>query len=371
MIRIIILCVVVLVVVVCVMIVGVVGLVMVQSLVIIYGIIDIGVVYIINVNVNGNLVFKMLLLMGSFLLCIGFCGMEDLGGGLQVIFVLESGFVFDIGVMGQGNCIFGCQLYVGLKSDWGQVILGCQINMIYILQLKMDVMGFNIFVIGSIDLYLFNVCSDNFIGYFGSFSGFMLGVIYSFGCDSLVIGGLVVINCVGEVVGNSKVCCQVMGLLGYDGKGWGVIFFYDILYGNIGVFGGFISSDNSDQCIILNGYFMIGDVKIGGGVVDCCICVVNNINIDFDFYYLGVSYLLIIVLVLDVQVLCLDVKNSLNDVIFLVVCLIYNLFKCMVFYILLGYIKNGGMLVVVVDVGGLVGVGKNQLGVMLGICYIF
>jgi predicted porin len=132
---------------------GAAGSAMAQSSVTIYGIIDTGVVYTTNANANGNAVFKMPSLTGSFLSRIGFRGTEDLGGGLQAIFVLESGFAPDTGAMGQGNRIFGRQSYVGLKSDWGQVTLGRQINMTYLSQLKTDVMGPNIFAIGSIDPY--------------------------------------------------------------------------------------------------------------------------------------------------------------------------------------------------------------------------
>ncbi|MFX5578745.1 porin, partial [Acinetobacter baumannii] len=85
--------------------------------------------------------FKMPSLTGSFPSRIGFRGTEDLGGGLQALFVLESGFAPDTGAMGQGGRLFGRQSYVGLKSGWGQIMLGRQLNMTYISQLKTDVMG--------------------------------------------------------------------------------------------------------------------------------------------------------------------------------------------------------------------------------------
>ncbi|MGC8107680.1 hypothetical protein, partial [Salmonella enterica] len=84
----------------------------------------------------------------------------------------------------------------------------------------------------------------------------------SFGRDAAGPAGPAATNCAGEVAGNSKACRQVTGLLGYDGKGWGFTSSYDILYGNTGASNGLTSSDNSDQRITLNGYYMIGDVKI-------------------------------------------------------------------------------------------------------------
>src|SRR5450830_224496 len=158
---------------------------MAQSQVTIYGIIDAGVVYTTNANAAGNSAFKMPSLTGSFPSRLGFKGAEDLGGGLEAIFVLEAGFAPDTGAMGQGNRLFGRQSLVGLKSNaWGQVMLGRQVNMTYIAMLKTDVMGPNIFAIGSIDSYLPNARSDNSIGYLGSFSNFTVGATYSFGRDT-------------------------------------------------------------------------------------------------------------------------------------------------------------------------------------------
>jgi len=344
---------------------------MAQSSVTIYGIIDTGVVYTTNANASGNSVFKMPSLTGSFPSRIGFKGTEDLGGGLQAMFVLESGFAPDTGAMGQGGRLFGRQSYVGLKNNWGQLMLGRQVNMTYLSQLKTDVMGPNLFAIGSIDAYLPNARSDNAIGYLGNFSGFTVGATYSFGRDAAGPAGPAATNCPGEVAGNSKACRQVTALLGYDGKGWGVTSSYDILYGNTGASNGMTSSDNTDQRVTLNGYFMLGDVKIGGGVVDRRTRAAANTNTDSDLYYLGVSYPLSVALVLDAQVSRLDVKNSPNDVTLSVARLTYNLSKRTAVYGSLGYIKNGGTSSVALDAGGTVGAGKNQLGVMTGIRHTF
>src|SRR5450830_732782 len=64
---------------------------MAQSQVTIYGLIDTGVEYVTNANAAGNSVVKMPSLTGSFPSRIGFKGTEDLGGGLQAMFVLEAG----------------------------------------------------------------------------------------------------------------------------------------------------------------------------------------------------------------------------------------------------------------------------------------
>lgn len=348
------------------------GSALAQNSVTVYGIVDTGVVYTTNANAAGNSVFKMPGLTGSFPSRLGFRGSEDLGGGLEAIFVLEAGFAPDTGAMGQGNRLFGRQSLVGLKSNsWGTVSLGRQVNMTYISTLKTDVMGPNIFAIGSIDGYLPNARSDNSIGYLGNFSNFTVGATYSFGRDASSAGGPAATNCGGEVAGNSKACRQVTALLGYDNKSFGVTTSYDILYGNTGASGGMTSSDNTDQRVTLNGYVMLGDTKIGAGVIDRRTRAAGAVNTNSDLFYLGTSIPLSVALVLDAQVARLNVKSSPNDVTLFVGRLTYNLSKRTALYTSLGYQKNGGTSAVAIDAGGTVGPGKNQLGVMSGIRHTF
>jgi predicted porin len=57
----------------------------------------------------------------------GFRGTEDLGSGLNTIFVLESGFNADDGSLGQGGLLFGRQAYVGLqRRGVGTLTIGRQ-----------------------------------------------------------------------------------------------------------------------------------------------------------------------------------------------------------------------------------------------------
>jgi predicted porin len=55
---------------------------------------------------------------------LGFQGTEDLGGGTQAIFRLESGFNADTGTLANGGALFGREAWVGLKGDLGQVQVG-------------------------------------------------------------------------------------------------------------------------------------------------------------------------------------------------------------------------------------------------------
>jgi predicted porin len=57
----------------------------------------------------------------------GLKGTEDLGGGLQTVFELESGININTGALNQGGLAFGRQAYAGLHSnDYGALTLGRQ-----------------------------------------------------------------------------------------------------------------------------------------------------------------------------------------------------------------------------------------------------
>ncbi len=56
----------------------------------------------------------------------GLRGSEDLGGGMNAIFVLENGFASDSGQLNQGGRLFGRQAYVGLNGGFGSVTVGRQ-----------------------------------------------------------------------------------------------------------------------------------------------------------------------------------------------------------------------------------------------------
>ena len=60
---------------------------------------------------------------------IGFTGVEDLGGNLKAVFLLENGFSIETGATQPGNLLFGRQAYVGLSGAWGNAYLGRQYTM--------------------------------------------------------------------------------------------------------------------------------------------------------------------------------------------------------------------------------------------------
>lgn len=59
-------------------------------------------------------------------------GEGDLGGDLSANFLLENGFNSDTGSLGQGDLLFGRQMYVGLSGNFGAVRLGRQYSPYYL-----------------------------------------------------------------------------------------------------------------------------------------------------------------------------------------------------------------------------------------------
>ncbi|HEX7932608.1 MAG TPA: porin [Paraburkholderia sp.] len=118
-----------------VMLSGVAGVAHAQSNVTLYGIVDSGLNYTNNVQtaktatgLTGGRQIAMIEggsggLQGSRW---GLKGAEDLGGGLKALFLLESGFYSNNGVLNQGGAMFGRQAYVGLSNAIGTVTLGRQ-----------------------------------------------------------------------------------------------------------------------------------------------------------------------------------------------------------------------------------------------------
>ena len=177
-----------------------------QSSVTVYGIMDAGVVHE-SGNPSGS-VNKLTsgITAGSRL---GFRGVEDLGGGLAAVFLLETGITIDTGGSAQlassanpTGTVFARQDFVGLKSNSGTLTMGRQYNPYFKTVAAIDPFGAggegntgNLMAFtGS------NGRSNNSILYVSpSFSGFSGELLYGF----------------GEVVGDSKLGRVINGAVQY------------------------------------------------------------------------------------------------------------------------------------------------------------
>jgi len=120
----------------------------------------------------------------------GMKGTEDLGGGTQVTFVLESGFQVTRGVSNQGSRLFGRRAFLGLQNaSWGMVRVGRgpTISTDMFQGGDADPFGyaFGPFQLGEISTATNTYRTDNQVGYMSPvFAGFQVGAGYSFNVDN-------------------------------------------------------------------------------------------------------------------------------------------------------------------------------------------
>ena len=181
---------------------GAFGVAAAQSNVSIYGILDAGVQYT-NGDAAGS---KTSLESGQQSFSrIGFKGTEDLGNGLNALFVLEQQVEVDTGA-GDGG--FTSQAYVGFKGSYGQVTLGRQLSPLYMAHTAIDPFksGFaadmnNTF--GSLDYQASAVQRMDNAAIYATpegLNGFKASFAYGF----------------GEQAGSTSAQSQIGALIGYD-----------------------------------------------------------------------------------------------------------------------------------------------------------
>lgn len=341
-----------------------------QSSITTYGIIDAAVEYYSNADAAGNGVTRMPSLGGGmFPSRLGFRGVEDLGGGLKAVFVLENGFAPDTGVVGQGNRLFGRQANVGLSGSWGSVTFGRNYNMLTTSTYDVDIIGPSQYGLGSLDPFIPNGRSDNAIAYKGTFSGVTVGGSYSLGRDTSAAGGPAGTNCGGESASDAMQCREWSALLRYDGQGFSLMSAYDRIYGGPAASGGLSSSDKTDSRFHAAALFKSDVWRVGGGVITRR--NEGSATPRSNLYYLGGAYNVTPLLTLDAQLARLDYRDSNNDSGQVLLRAIYNLSKRSAVYAAVGRISNDGTAALALSAGGTVGAGKTQSGIIAGIKHSF
>ncbi|ESJ26637.1 MULTISPECIES: porin [Cupriavidus] len=159
-----------------------------QSSVTLYGVVDAGIEYNNNAGQTGENLFKMTS-GGQSGSRWGLRGVEDLGGGLKGLFVLESGFDLDTGRSGQGGRLFGRSAYVGLQNQFGTLTLGRQQTPFYDFGLQFDPMAIAPRYSITSQAVEFQSRADNAVKYVGKFGGLTASAMYSFRADGQEVAG--------------------------------------------------------------------------------------------------------------------------------------------------------------------------------------
>jgi predicted porin len=344
------------------------GLAHSQSSITLYGIIDTGVEYY-NHAPGGGSFIGVPTLTGELPSEWGLTGVEDLGGGNKAVFKLENGFAPGTGNFNYGGREWGRDAYVGLQNTYGTLKLGRQDNMTMYALLAADVIGPAVHSMYVFDTYLPNARSDNAVGYMGTFSGVTIGATYSFGRDAAGPAGPSATNCPGQVAGNFLACKQYTAMIAYLGPNFGAAASYDRMRGNQGASAPLTSSDYTDSHSVIDAYFKLPNLKVGGGWIHRTLSA-GAASTLYNLYFLGITYRPITVLALDAQV---DkyIQPGVTSSTELVARANYSLSKSTLVYTSLGYMLQGQNGKTSVAAGGTVETGANQLGVMLGMRHTF
>ncbi|NPT62620.1 porin [Paraburkholderia elongata] len=357
-----------------------------QSSVTLYGIIDTGVEYVSHANASGNGVVRMPSITGELPSRWGLRGTEDLGAGYKALFVLENGFNVGKGDIGQGGRLFGRQSWVGVSGPYGTLSFGRQYTMTYLAVIDADVIGPNIYGMGSLDSYIPNARSDNTIAYKATFSGLTVGASYSFGRDSTGTGNSPGQGtCAGQVAGNETECRSWSAMVKYDAPWFGVAGSYEEQRGGKGaaanLFDGvkplpLTADGDKDDRAQLNGYVKLYGVKVASGWIGRWVDTdaSGGPNVHSDLFYVSASYQVVPSFIVDGGVYRVIVSDQDARATLGVVRGTYLLSKSTALYVQGAYLGNSKHASYSVSAGGggtTPAPGQGQFGAMVGIRHFF
>lgn len=363
----------------------------------IYGILDGGVEHISNVKDNtvlsgaatsrtGN-VTRMPSITATLPSRLGIAASKDVGDGYKGVGVAEIGFNTDDGTLGQGGRLFGRQLYAGVETPIGTITYGRQWSMMFPAMLGTDILGPNVYALGSMDPYLASMRYDNSVAWRGTFGGFSAGALYSFGravksgIISTTSGAPLSGTCAGEVAGDANQCRGWSAMAKYDDPKWGVAGAIDEQRGGIGAtynfFNGgapiaFSSSNDKDRRSNLGGYVKFGPVKVAGGWLGRKV-ETSAATVKSTAYYLGASYAMTNKITLDGGWSRMTNKDQDRNANLYALRAFYNLDKGLDAYVQAGHIANSSKAAYALSPGANVSppVGGAQTGEMVGLRYMF
>ncbi|NML32464.1 porin [Paraburkholderia antibiotica] len=362
------------------------GAALAQSSVTLYGIVDTGIEYVSHANAEGKSVVRMPGVTGEFPSRWGFRGNEDLGGGYSAIFTLESGFNLRGGDSGQGGRLFGRQAFVGVKSPYGTLSFGRQYTMTYLALLGADIIGPDIYGLGSLDAYVPNARADNSVAYTGSYAGVTFGASYSFGRDSAGTGNSPGQGtCTGSVAGRPTECRDWSVMLKYDASMFGVAASYEEQRGGSTAAANFfdgvapiplIDAADKDTRAHVSAYANIGKLKVGAGWLNRRVETTSIAlpDVRSNLYFVGASYFVTPAFIVDGEVY--HIGNNEHDTRATMGTLrtTYLLSKRSAMYAQASYLGNSAKARYSVSGGGggtTPAAGTGQTGVMVGVRHSF
>lgn len=347
-----------------------------------YGALDGGYEHISNVQQGSNKgsLNRLPNVTGTIASRVGVKAVKELTEGYKAIGVAEAGFNMDDGTLGQGGRLFGRQLYAGIDTPVGTFTFGRQYSMLLFGMDSSDLLGPNIYGLGSFDYYLPSARFDNSIAWRGTFSKLSMGINYSAGRDTK--GGTPSSGtCAGEIAGNANSCKGWSAMIRYDDERFGLAAATDVQHGGTGAtasfFNGtaaipFTSSGDTDTRTALGGYVKLGQGKIGvgwlGRKVDAAAAQVKS-----DIYYVEGAHPITTRISVDGSFQRILNKDQGRDGSLIVLRGFYSFDKDFATYLQLAHIDNSSNAQYAASVGAGISppAGGSQNASMIGLRYRF
>ena len=274
----------------------------------------------------------------------GLRGSEDLGGGTQAIFNLESGFSPQSGVSGQGGRLFGRQSYVGLDGPYGRLTFGRQYTMRFYAMSAVNPFGDGAQGLTTLDNGVANPRADNAVSYRVHLGGFEAGANYSFGRDTATATPVtqVATNCPGETNPYLE-CKEWSALLKYTGNEWGVATSYEKNYGGTkATYGGLTAPNLTDSRLVSGAYFNYNGARFGTGWImrtDLGIATPRS-----NLVWITGTVPVLAQFSIDTMLAELKYDHSPNKALVEVLRGVYSLSKSTQLYVTVDHIQNSGTL---------------------------
>jgi len=356
----------------------------------IYGALDSGVERVTNVGPTKGTVTRVPSTTGYAPSMVGLDVRRKVNDSIAVVGKAEMGIYLDSGNSGQGNRLFGRQIYVGIDSPIGSLTFGRQYSMLLYGLQDGEIMGPNIQAPASFDSYLPNARHDNSVVWRAKFDKLSFGAHYSFGRDasSSPSNGNVPNSgiCGGESASDASRCRSWSAMAKFDDPRFGVAVAIDTQNGGgagsdatrANLFNGTApipmpSSSDEDRRITANGYVRFGALKLAAGWLGRKVST-TSLDVTQDITWLEGQYSITPKVIVDGGFV--HVKNDDQDTKanLYVIRGTYKFDDQLSSYLSLGYVDNSEKAAYGVSTGG-GGVspapGNSQFGSMVGVRYRF
>ncbi|WP_034411541.1 porin [Derxia gummosa] len=345
-----------------------------------YGSIDTGVERVSHARGDGSALVRVPSITGTQASRVGVRGEEDLGNGAKALFVIENGFNADTGAAGQGGRMWGRQAFVGLSSaSLGTLTLGRQYTMLNYPLITGDILGPNLYGLGSLDSYLPAARSDNTLAYRHKLGGLGFGATYSTGRDTVGNGAT---SCAGEGNAGPVACRQVSAMVQYDTADWGLGYAIDEQRGGGTLGASFYNgaaaiampnSSDKDRRQAVTGWAKLAGVKVAGGWIGRRVDTATT-DVKSDMLFLGASVPVTAAWTFDGEAIRIVNSDQQRSASMLVGRGVYSFSKRTAVYAQLGWLDNGKGAQYTVSSGGggtTPTAGTNQLGSFVGMRHTF